>query len=128
MRHARIDGDPWRQDGREYVLTPDILRNCDLGPKYKAQIENQEINLSDIYELGGGRVAAMAYVPTDEGVKVRSYYRSNSQGVWRYLPDYARQERTGEGLSWYGKSHAEEATTLPMLCRNPWQLLWTLRV
>jgi len=101
------------QDGRDWRLTTEALRDHDLGPKYRAQIENREVNLSDVYELEDGRVAAVAYLPTDDGVKVRSYYRSNSQGVWRYLPDYVRDEQTGEGLGWYGKSYAEEAVTLP---------------
>ncbi len=113
LRSARIDGDVWKQNGRDWTLTTEVLRNNDLGPKYKAQIENQEVDLSDVYELGGGRVAAVAYVPTNDGVKVRSYYRSNSQGVWRYMPDYARSAQTGEGIGWYGKSYSEEATTLP---------------
>lgn len=99
LRRARVDGDVWQEGGYNYQLTPTILEAEGLGPNYVTNVEGREVALSDIFELPGGRAAVEAYVPTEEGVKVRSYYRSNSQGVWRYLPDYVRDVQGGGQLS-----------------------------
>lgn len=95
LRRAQVDGDWWYEQGVNYQLTPTILEAEGLGPNYVTNVEGREIALSDIFELPGGRSAVEAYIPTEEGVKVRSYYRSNSQGVWRYLPDYIRDVQGG---------------------------------
>lgn len=95
LRKAKIDGDPWYEGGRNYQLTPKSLKEQGLGPSYTTTVGGREIALSDIFELSGGRVAVEAYIPTQDGVKVRSYYRSNSQGVWRYLSDYVRDAQGG---------------------------------
>jgi len=112
MRRAEVDGDAWQQDGYNYYLTPEILAEEGLGPKYVTNVEGREIALSNIYELPKGRVAVEAYIPTEREVKVRSYYRSNSQGMWRYLPDYVPnvQERS---VKWFGKGRGEESLNLP---------------
>lgn len=106
LRRARVDGDPWHQNGQNYELTPTILNAEGLGPNYLTNVEGQDIALSDIFELLDGRAATLAYVPTDDGVKVRSYYRSNSQGVWRYLPDYVRDVQGGGQLSGMARAGA----------------------
>ena len=111
--NAKVDGDPWQQDGCSYQLSPTILEAAGLGPNYVTNVEGREIALSDIFELPSGRLAVEAYVPTEAGVKVRSYYRSNSQGVWRYLPDYVKDADGGGSLKWYGKGRGEESLTLP---------------
>jgi len=98
LRQARVDGDVWQERGRNYQLTPTILEADGMEPKYVTNVEGRGIALSDVYELPGGRSAVEAYVPTENGVKVRSYYRSNSQGVWRYLPDYVRDPQGGGRL------------------------------
>ncbi len=114
IQNARIEGDNWQQGGREYRLTPETLERSGVGPKYEVGIEGTQICLSDVFmEDTNGRVAAIAYIPTKDGVKVRGYYKSNSQGTWRYLPDYVKGEDSA-GIEWYGKGSSEESLTLPL--------------
>jgi hypothetical protein len=58
-------------------------------------------------------------VEKDGKVTANSYYRSNSQGVWRYLPDYMVNDN-GE-VSWLGKGykgHSEDSLTLPAILQK----------
>lgn len=77
------------------VLTPDKLNSENLFPQYKIDIENTRMWASAPYDLGGGRVAVVLYVEKQGKIVARSFYRSNSQALWRYLPNY--------GPEWYGK-------------------------
>ena len=117
IRHTSVDGDPYCYDGKNYTLFPEHLEQYGLAPKQKITIDGVEIALSDSFECNA-RDSVIAYVKTKDGYKARSYYRSNSQGVWRYMPDYVKDERTGNGIGWYGKSYNEEAMTLPMELQN----------
>lgn len=110
LRRTEIDGDAYEQNGNKFYVTPEILKDNGLAPEYSVQMEGAKVNLSKIYEVGA-RQAVMAYVETERGVKARSYYRSNSQGVWRYLPDYVGTPNGG--VDYYGKGINEESTTLP---------------
>lgn len=95
----------------ESLTKEDLLRE-DLGPKYKISIEGRSIWFSSsAYELGGGRDAVVAYVEKEDHYVPRPYYRSNSQGVWRYLPAY--RESDGH-IRWYSKGYGEESITLPI--------------
>lgn len=117
IKHTLIDGDLYRQNGKNYKLFPEHLEQCGLAPKQKITIDGVEIALSDSFECNT-RESAIAYVKIKDSYKTRSYYRSSSQGVWRYMPDYVKNERTGDGIGWYGKSYNEEAMTLPMELQN----------
>ena len=94
-------------------LTLDILKQEDLLPREKIHIE-KDVSLypSNIYDLGEGRVALIAYIKKDGKVTVNSFYRSNSQGVWRYLPEYKIDDDGEIGL--YSKGYGEESVTLPI--------------
>lgn len=95
----------------ESLTKEDLLRE-DLGPKYKIDIEGRSIWFSSsAYELGSGRDAVVAYVEKNDRFVPRPYYRSNSQGVWRYLPAY--RESDGH-IRWYSKGYGEESITLPI--------------
>lgn len=113
LAKTRIDGDTWLQGEAEYRLTPGILAECGLGPEFKMNLEGREIGLSEMFAVGEQRAAVIAYVQSEKGVMARSFYRSNSQGVWRYLPDYVPQEGGG-GVAWYGKGYDEESVTAPL--------------
>ncbi len=92
-------------------LTPEILKKEGLLPKYKVDTEEGVIWFSSSgYNLGKNRVAIMAYVEKNNKTVARSYYRSNSQGVWRYLPSYL--EMDGQ-INWYSKGYGEESINLP---------------
>lgn len=113
LRNAVIEGDPWMENGQIYRLTPEVLAANGLEPKYMVKVGGREVDLSDIYMMDDdGRYAAVGYVPTEEGVKVRTYYQSKSQGMWRYLPDYVK-EPGAAGMEWYGKGYSEESVILP---------------
>ncbi len=110
LKNAVIDGDDFIYQGKNFKLTPDMLKNVGLSPERKTMLGDMEIGLSGCFSVGG-RDTIIGYVKSDDGYKVRGYYRSNSQGVWRYLPDYVPGENGN--LAWYGKGYAEEMLTLP---------------
>ena len=62
--------------------------------------------------MGSGRIAVVSYVEKDGEITAYSYYRSDSQGVWRFLPDYTIKEN-GK-IKWAGKGYGEESVTLPI--------------
>jgi hypothetical protein len=97
-------------------LTLEILRENGLLPEKKITIDGNTIWFSsEPYDLSGGRIAIVAYVKDKNNkITARSYYRSNSQGVWRYLPSYLI--RDGK-INWYHKGHSEESITLPAICQ-----------
>lgn len=110
LPRAEIAGDPWVQDGEEYVLTPELLEKSGLSPRFLLEIGGVEIALSKVFKVDVHE-AAVAYVKFNEKVYVRGYYRSNSQGMWRYLADYVG----GNGeIVWYGVGFNEESLTLPL--------------
>ena len=109
LRRAEIHGEEF--DGKR--LTVEELERNGLAPGHKVRIGDASVWFSSsAYDLGSGRLAVAAYVETEDGgVVVRSYYRSNSQGVWRYLPSY---RLAGDGsIDWYSKGRSEESITLP---------------
>jgi hypothetical protein len=94
-------------------LTLDILKQEGLLPKHKIFIENDMfLYPSSAYDLGENRVAVVAYIKKNGKITVNSFYRSNSQGVWRYLPEYKIDE-DGE-IGSYSKGYGEESITLPI--------------
>ena len=100
-----------RGDGLAGELTPELLEQAGLLPRHQLKAEGRTLWFSHGYDLGDGRVAVTGYVEDDDGsIVARSYYRSNSQGVWRYLPQYSVNE--GE-VNWYSKGYGEESITLP---------------
>ena len=107
---AEIEGDAWLQNGVEYRLTPELLDQGGLAPRFLIEMGGVEIALSRVF-MADVHEAAIAYVKFDNTVHVRGYYRSNSQGMWRYLPDYI----AGNGeIAWYGVGYNEESLALPL--------------
>lgn len=113
LQKVEIHGDPFMGES----LTPEILKDEGLMPKYKIQIGDSVVWFSSSgYELSGGRIAVVAYVEKHGQIVARSYYRSNSQGVWRYLPDYKMNDHGR--INWYGKGYGEESITLPVVMQR----------
>jgi len=119
LSRLEIHGEPFK--GRN--LEGSFLKEHDLLPKFQVEVEGETILLSRMYEVHRGRIAVVGYVrtealdeagePTGRYVYVaRSYWRSNSQGIWRYLPFYS-MNRSGEGIGHYYKLWSEEALMLP---------------
>ncbi len=109
------------------ILTQKILRLNNLEPKYKITLgEDRLWYCSKPYDLGKGRIAVVAYVKDNDHFVARSYYRSNSHGVWKYLPQYLSvykpmdskpgdKEMMEERISWYSKGYGQESITLPVV-------------
>ncbi|GEM_PF-2962524 len=92
-------------------LTVETLRQAKLEPKYKVKLDGVEWYASQPYEMDSGRLAIVAYVHFKDKIIARTYYRSNSQGVWRYLPGYTG---VGPNIDWFDKGYGEESVTVPI--------------
>ncbi len=90
-----------------------LLKDPALLPRRKITIGDNAWFSSNAYDIDGTRIGVVAYVETEGKTVARSYYLSNSQGVWRYLPNYTMNPEDG-GLRWYGKGYGEESVTLPI--------------
>ncbi len=108
---AMIDGDTWIQGGQEYRLRPELLDKAGLGPRFRMEVGGVQMALSRVF-LVDAHEAAIAYIKFDDKVKVRGYYRSNSQGMWRYFSDYVGGSNAT--IDWYGVGFNEESLTLPL--------------
>lgn len=117
LSHATIDGDVWRQGGQEYRLGIPSLVNAGLEPFFEVSIDNQPVYLSNLFQLTSEQMAAIAYIPSPTGVKVRSFYRNKNRAVWHYFPDYIR-DITGEGIDVFGAGFHEKSTTLPIILQS----------
>lgn len=118
LKKAKIEGDPITFPEREErVISTKELKENDLEPKFRIELEGTKYNVSRAFRTCDHDVM-ICYVETpDNEVFARSYYRSNSQGVWRYLPDY-RKESEGE-VSWLGKGVTEQQVALPLEIQGP---------
>lgn len=117
LSRAVIEGDPWRQDGQEYRLSVQNLASAGLAPTYELSLGSTLIAFSPIFVLSSSRPAVIAYVVQGDQIKVRGYYRSRTEGIWHYLPDYIRGAR-GEGLGWFGEAYSPRSTTLPIAVQS----------
>ena len=113
LAHSQIDGDKPRMGGQEYNITPEYLGQAGFGPEYMTKFENAEIGLSRAFKDSSGRSISLGYVRDGDKFKVRTYYKSASQGLWRLLPDYTEKTPEG-GIGWYGKGMTEEQMVLPL--------------
>ena len=112
LKTSECEGDPVPTREGGWKLTPDALLNANLEPRFKVEIDGTEIGLSGTFDIGGGRDAAIGYVKCPDGkIMQRSYYRSNSQGVWRLLPDYVLSFHPRD--KWYSKGYSEEMMIVP---------------
>ncbi len=117
LNRSTIDGDAWKQGGQDYQLSVPNLISAGLNPAYHILVNNQEIYLSNLFNLTSDQMAAIAYIPTTVGVKVRSFYRDKAQALWRYLPDYIRGIN-GEGIDIFGSGFDERSIILPIALQS----------
>lgn len=115
--HALILGSPWKQDGREYPLTPASLIGNGLIPTVSLTMDDQTITLAQPFQLSDGRGAALGYVATAEGHKVRGFYLEPKSGLWHFAPDTIRGPR-GEGLSRITEGYSLSSTLLPFFLQQ----------
>ena len=128
LENVEIGGDPFKYNNQEYRLTKELLAKCDLAPDGQFNLGGREIKMSKSFKVEN-RDVVIAYVQAGEKgeiFKARSYYRSSSQGLWRYLPDYVERHENRVnpdgtrtegpaigGAGWYGKGYDEASLTLP---------------
>ncbi|HVZ67706.1 MAG TPA: hypothetical protein VG917_05615, partial [Patescibacteria group bacterium] len=106
---VEIHGDEF--DGK--TLTRETLEQEGLGPKHEITVEGgPTFYMSDPYVASGGRTAFVGYVEKDGKLLARTYYRSGSQGVFRYLPGYTTDDMGN--IDWFSKGFGEESITLPI--------------
>lgn len=112
LRHTSIHGDKFR--GR--ALSVSDIEKENLQPKFKISLSQNQILFSSPYTLTQGRIAVVGYAlpmysgMSKEAMVTRSFYLSNSGGLWRYMPKYAVKDGK---IFFYGKGHAEPSITLP---------------
>lgn len=108
ISYDNYNGTPIKKD-----LLPTDLERAGLLPKYAVQVEGKTILFSTPYALDTGdrRIAVVGYVQEDDNYVARTFYLSNSQGVWRYLPKYWPE---GTGVRWFDKGYGEESVTIPI--------------
>lgn len=93
------------------TLTVAMLRGEQLGPCYRTSIDGQMVWFASAAYPVFDRLAVVAYVEQSPGrYTARTYYRSNSHGVWKYLPRYNAQDAHVYN---FGKGFGQESITLP---------------
>lgn len=109
-------------NGAKYLgqqLTPDILVADGLSPQFEAKLDDSvTCYLSKIYEIVGSKKAVTAYIldPRSNKYEVCPYYLSDTQAVWRFMPDYGIDQNGNANL--FGKGYGEESTTLPIALQS----------
>lgn len=107
----RADNVMYISNGKPLIgkLTKDILLQEGLQPKHKVVLpDGITAYLSDPYHSDDqNRVAVVGYIKEADRIVARTFYRSKSQSVWRYLPHHAY-------MAWYGKGFGEESINLPL--------------
>lgn len=109
LQQTEIHGDSFQ--GRS--LTTELLRESGLSPQYSIGVGGRTFWFSSrAYELGKkDRPAVVGYLKLNKDKMVaRSYYQSNSSGLWRYLPKYTLNQQ-GK-IDWFSKGYGEESLNL----------------
>jgi hypothetical protein len=105
FKHAEFHSTPFNNE----QLTRDQLEKADLIPRYEVPIHDGFVWFSDLFYLIENRIAVLCYIqPKGEPTVIRSYYRSKSQGVLRYLADYMIKDGV---FDWYAKGHEHSHIT-----------------
>lgn len=116
---TEIHGDPVKENvNQASSLAVDTLRQSGLEPKYLAKIGDAKIAFSKKYE-GISRMAIVAYVEDGDRHVARTFYLSNSHGIWKCLPNYSAfyDEADEYGLH-YGKGFSENSIDLPLVAQD----------
>lgn len=111
LKRAEIRGDEYQ--GKR--LTRELLEQEGLLPRYRIKIGGQFVWLAskayDMSAVDAGYVGVVGYVEEAGAVVARTFIRSNSQGVWRYLPGYRTD--SARKFSRFVKGYDEGSIALP---------------
>ena len=114
LARAVIEGDAWQQNGKDYQLSTHHLMQAGLEPAFSVKFEGKEFYFSTPFKLASGKLAILGYMLGKHDVmKVRSYYRAQPQGLWRYVPDYVRDVNKVSGIACFGQGYNEVSLSLP---------------
>ncbi|MDP9249561.1 MAG: hypothetical protein M3M85_03585 [bacterium] len=107
LSKVEVHGDPWQ--GK--LLKSGDLETEGVGPRIKIEIGGYVLYCSYPYEWHQGRRVVVGYIrDKNEEFAARSFYLSNSQGIWKYLPKYLMLDGR---LAWLQKGYGEESLSLP---------------
>jgi Domain of unknown function (DUF4157) len=111
-----IEGSALAKQGRKATVEQahEALAHLNLSAEHAVTVRNASYKLSDLVDIGEGRLAAVAIVEVDGVATVQVFYRSNSQAGWRLLP--ATNDGVvvnGRRLPGYDKADAEHTLDLP---------------
>lgn len=102
VAHTKLDNTPVHYSDSRLVEKLDIKYYTDIGlePKYKTTIGDREVLCSDPFLTDGNRrSAALVYVKNDQGeYMARLFYKSRSQGSWRYMEAYKESGWIEKGI------------------------------
>lgn len=94
-----------------------IERHKELMPQYEVKMGDNSIFLSDVYKYSDSYKGVIAYIKMGDRIVARTFYQSNSQGLWRMLPLKADffDERTGMVKDiFFDKGHSETSLLAPI--------------
>lgn len=114
LTRVLIEGDAWRQNDHEYRLNVHHVMRAELMPAYGVKFEGKDLYFSVPFQLTNGRLAILGYIQTDDGVKMRAFYRCQTQGLWRYVPDYVRDTGRLSGIGAFGIGYGDRSLWLPI--------------
>lgn len=113
-----VHGEEWHDPERSWNentgvrLTKEHLQQADLLPKHKIELNGLTVFLSDAYEVED-RAAFVGFVHEGDTYIARTFWLSQSQGIWRYLPGYSHADPI-IGIPRFLKGHGEESIMLPI--------------
>lgn len=82
------------------------VKKYKIQPTESVQVGDAKISLSEPFDIGNGRIAAIAVIENAGVATTHVYYRSNSQGIFRLLPGTAEN-------GWFSKGITESSLSAP---------------
>ena len=105
---------------RAYEITPNSLEFHGVSPEYFTELEGRKFAFSNPFYIDRSRCATIGFVEDDQHNYVaRPFYRSDSQGLWRLMPDFYSvrgNDIKHIGKGWLGQM--EDSLNLPIELQN----------
>ncbi len=92
--------------GSDQKFVNETVKKYGLQPNETVKVGNTKFSIGDPFDIGDGRVAAIAVIENGGTTSTRLFYKSNSQGIFRLLPG-----TTSNG--WFSKGVGEASLDAP---------------
>lgn len=92
--------------GSDQKFVNETVKKYGLQPNETVTVGKTKFSISDPFDIGDGRVAAIAVIENGGTTSTRLFYKSNSQGIFRLLPG-----TTSTG--WFSKGVGEASLDAP---------------